>query len=92
DYKSFAEQVNHRPIAMLRDMMTLKKSDKPLPLEKIEPTTDLFKRFDSAAMSIGALSPEAHEALAMAMNQLGGYSNSGEGGEDPRRFGTNRNS
>ncbi|MCG6364763.1 glutamate synthase-related protein, partial [Vibrio fluvialis] len=47
---------------------------------------------DSAAMSIGALSPEAHEALATAMNRLGGYSNSGEGGEDPRRFGTERNS
>ncbi|MDN3684284.1 glutamate synthase-related protein [Vibrio sinaloensis] len=52
----------------------------------------MFKRFDSAAMSIGALSPEAHEALATAMNRLGGYSNSGEGGEDPRRFGTERNS
>ncbi|TOM84969.1 hypothetical protein CGH67_30745, partial [Vibrio parahaemolyticus] len=62
------------------------------PLERIEPKTELFKRFDSAAMSIGALSPEAHEALATAMNRLGGYSNSGEGGEDPRRFGTERNS
>ncbi|WP_391088261.1 glutamate synthase large subunit [Vibrio sp. NH-UV-68] len=92
DYKSFAKQVNQRPVAMLRDLMTLKKADKPLPLEKIEPSTDLFKRFDSAAMSIGALSPEAHEALAMAMNRLGGYSNSGEGGEDPKRFGTERNS
>ena len=49
---------------MLRDLLKLKKSDKPLPLEKIEPATELFKRFDSAAMSIGALSPEAHEALA----------------------------
>jgi glutamate synthase (NADPH/NADH) large chain len=77
---------------MLRDLMQLKKADAPLPLEKIEPSTELFKRFDSAAMSIGALSPEAHEALATAMNRLGGYSNSGEGGEDPRRFGTERNS
>ncbi|MBD1558920.1 glutamate synthase large subunit [Vibrio sp. S9_S30] len=92
DYKSFAKQVNDRPVAMLRDLLKLKKADKPLPLEKIEPNTELFKRFDSAAMSIGALSPEAHEALAMAMNRLGGYSNSGEGGEDPRRFGTERNS
>ncbi|KJY72478.1 glutamate synthase large subunit [Vibrio nigripulchritudo] len=92
DYQSYAKQVNERPIAMLRDMLKLKKADKPLPLEKIEPNTELFKRFDSAAMSIGALSPEAHEALAMAMNRLGGYSNSGEGGEDPRRFGTERNS
>ncbi|WP_394153019.1 glutamate synthase large subunit [Vibrio maritimus] len=92
DYKSYAKQVNDRPTAMLRDLMKLKKADQALPLEQIEPNTELFKRFDSAAMSIGALSPEAHEALAMAMNKLGGYSNSGEGGEDPRRFGTNRNS
>ncbi|MGR5000699.1 glutamate synthase large subunit [Vibrio celticus] len=92
DYLSFAKQVNARPAAMLRDLMSLKKADQPLPLEKVEPNSDLFKRFDSAAMSIGALSPEAHEALAMAMNRLGGYSNSGEGGEDPRRFGTDRNS
>ncbi|QMV15313.1 glutamate synthase large subunit [Vibrio spartinae] len=92
DYQQFAAQVNQRPVAMLRDLMKLKKSDTPLALEKIEPATDLFKRFDSAAMSIGALSPEAHEALATAMNRLGGHSNSGEGGEDPRRFGTERNS
>lgn len=92
DYQSFAKQVNARPAAMLRDLMSLKKAEQPLPLEKVEPNSDLFKRFDSAAMSIGALSPEAHEALAMAMNRLGGYSNSGEGGEDPRRFGTDRNS
>ncbi|USD60934.1 glutamate synthase large subunit [Vibrio sp. SCSIO 43140] len=92
DYKSYAKQVNDRPTAMLRDLMKLKKADQALQLEQIEPNTELFKRFDSAAMSIGALSPEAHEALAMAMNKLGGYSNSGEGGEDPRRFGTNRNS
>ncbi|OEF95345.1 glutamate synthase large subunit [Vibrio splendidus] len=92
DYLSFAKQVNARPAAMLRDLMSLKKADNPLTLEQVEPSSDLFKRFDSAAMSIGALSPEAHEALAMAMNRLGGYSNSGEGGEDPRRFGTDRNS
>ncbi|CDT96063.1 Glutamate synthase (NADPH) large chain [Vibrio coralliirubri] len=92
DYLSFAKQVNARPAAVLRDLMSLRKADQPLPLEQVEPNSDLFKRFDSAAMSIGALSPEAHEALAMAMNRLGGYSNSGEGGEDPRRFGTDRNS
>ncbi|MGF1752473.1 glutamate synthase large subunit [Vibrio makurazakiensis] len=92
DYQSYAQQVNSRPAAMLRDLMALKKSDTPVSLEKVEPNTELFKRFDSAAMSIGALSPEAHEALATAMNRLGGYSNSGEGGEDPRRFGTERNS
>jgi glutamate synthase (NADPH/NADH) large chain len=92
DYQSYAAQVNNRPTATLRDLMSLKKADTPLPLEKIESNTELFKRFDSAAMSIGALSPEAHQALATAMNRIGGYSNSGEGGEDPARFGTERNS
>ncbi|MGC9493806.1 glutamate synthase large subunit [Vibrio genomosp. F10] len=92
DYQHYSKQVNTRPNTMLRDLMKLKGADVPLPLDSVEPDTELFKRFDSAAMSIGALSPEAHEALAIAMNKLGGYSNSGEGGEDPRRFGTNRNS
>ncbi|MGL6258385.1 glutamate synthase large subunit [Vibrio sp. WXL210] len=92
DYQRFAKQVNQRPIAMLRDMFKLKPAQTPLTLDKIEANSELCKRFDSAAMSIGALSPEAHEALAIAMNRLGGYSNSGEGGEDPRRFGTERNS
>lgn len=53
----------------------------PISVDQVEPAENLYKRFDSAAMSIGALSPEAHEALAVAMNRLGGYSNSGEGGE-----------
>lgn len=92
-YKAFTQHVNLRPIATLRDLWQLKLP----PSEQIqntepEPAQALFKRFDTAAMSIGALSPEAHEALAVAMNRLGGYSNSGEGGEDPRRFGTERNS
>lgn len=92
DYKTYAETVNSRPVSSLRDLMKLKPADKPVSLEKVEAATELFKRFDSAAMSIGALSPEAHEALAIAMNRLGGNSNSGEGGEDPRRFNTERNS
>ncbi|GAM77031.1 glutamate synthase [Vibrio ishigakensis] len=61
--------------------MKLKPAQTPTPLEQVEPSKDLFTRFDSAAMSIGALSPEAHQALAQAMNHLGGYSNSGEGGK-----------
>ncbi|HET8902387.1 MAG TPA: glutamate synthase large subunit, partial [Saccharospirillum sp.] len=65
---------------------------KAIPMSEVEPAEALFKRFDSAAMSLGALSPEAHEALAIAMNELGGRSNSGEGGEDPKRYGTNRRS
>ena len=58
----------------------------------MEPAEALFKRFDTAAISLGALSPEAHEALAIAMNRLGGRSNSGEGGEDPARYGTDKRS
>src|SRR5699024_8331988 len=61
-------------------------------LDEVEPIEDILLRFDSAGMSLGAQSPEAHEAIAMAMNRLGGRSNSGEGGEDPARFGTERNS
>ncbi|GAL36469.1 glutamate synthase [NADPH] large chain [Vibrio maritimus] len=63
DYKSYAKQVNDRPVAMLRDLMKLKKADNALPLEQIEPNTELFKRFDSAAMSIGALSQKRTKRL-----------------------------
>jgi glutamate synthase (NADPH/NADH) large chain len=59
-------------------------------IDEVEPATDILARFDSAGMSLGALSPEAHETLAQAMNQLGGRSNSGEGGEDPARYGTDK--
>ncbi|GLX77955.1 glutamate synthase large subunit [Thalassotalea insulae] len=92
DYQTFAQQVNNRPVAALRDLLALKDDTQAIALDKVEAETELFKRFDSAAMSIGALSPEAHEALAIAMNRLGGFSNSGEGGEDERRFGTVKNS
>ena len=90
DYQRYATHCNERPVAALRDLLTLKCPDSPLPLESVEPIEDICKRFDSAGMSLGALSPEAHESLAMGMNQLGARSNSGEGGEDPARFGTNR--
>jgi glutamate synthase (NADPH/NADH) large chain len=92
DYKMFSAEVNNRPIATLRDLLALKDDCDPINIDNVEPDTEMFKRFDSAAMSIGALSPEAHEALAIAMNRLGGSSNSGEGGEDERRFGTVKNS
>ncbi|QBY04951.1 glutamate synthase large subunit [Thalassotalea sp. HSM 43] len=91
-YKVFADAVNTRPPATLRDLLALKEDQEAIKLDKVEAAEEMFKRFDSAAMSIGALSPEAHEALAIAMNRLGGYSNSGEGGEDANRFGTVRNS
>jgi len=92
DYKKFSAEVNNRPAAALRDLLALKDDTKAISLKNVEAESEMFKRFDSAAMSIGALSPEAHEALAIAMNRLGGYSNSGEGGEDERRFGTVKNS
>ncbi|MDP2523672.1 glutamate synthase large subunit [Neptunomonas phycophila] len=91
-YRIYADLVNKRPVATLRDLLSLKKGVKPIPLDEVEPVENILKRFDSAAMSLGALSPEAHEALAMAMNELGGRSNSGEGGEDPVRHGTNKRS
>ncbi|MGL1957747.1 MAG: glutamate synthase large subunit [Colwellia sp.] len=92
DYRKFADEVNQRPTATLRDLLALKDDCEPIDLSQVEPESEMYKRFDSAAMSIGALSPEAHEALAIAMNRLGGSSNSGEGGEDVRRFGTVKNS
>ena len=91
-YQKFAKEVNERPVATLRDLLAFKADTKAININKVEADTELYKRFDSAAMSIGALSPEAHEALAIAMNRLGGFSNSGEGGEDERRFGTVKNS
>ena len=91
-YKEYAGLVNERPVATLRDLLTFKKDIKGIDLNEVEPVESIFPRFDSAAMSLGALSPEAHEALAVAMNTLGGRSNSGEGGEDPARYGTNKRS
>ncbi len=91
-YKRFTELVDDRPVATLRDLFTVKGDNEAVELDKVEAAATLYPRFDSAAMSIGALSPEAHEALAVAMNRLGGRSNSGEGGEDPRRFNSERNS
>jgi glutamate synthase (NADPH/NADH) large chain len=86
----YAGLVNNRPPATLRDMLAIKKSIKPISVDEVEPIEKILPRFDSAGMSLGALSPEAHESLAMAMNSLGGRSNSGEGGEDPVRYGTNK--
>ncbi|WP_255374893.1 glutamate synthase-related protein, partial [Oleiphilus sp. HI0079] len=84
-YKEYAELVNKRPAATLRDLFVVSANAKEIPLSEVEPVENIFPRFDSAAMSLGALSPEAHEALAVAMNTLGGRSNSGEGGEDVAR-------
>ena len=92
DYRRFADAVDQRPTLSIRDLLALKPVKKPLPTDQVEKEENIFPRFDTAAMSVGALSPEAHESLAIAMNRLGGRSNSGEGGEDPARFNTDRNS
>ena len=89
-YMSYAKLVNTRPVSTLRDLMELKPAGPAVPLDEVEPVEDILKRFDSAGMSLGALSPEAHEALAIAMNRIGARSNSGEGGEDPSRYNTER--
>src|SRR5690606_26679262 len=90
DWKVYADHVNTRQVAALRDLLQVQPLGAPVALEDVEPISSIVRRFDSAAMSLGALSPEAHEALATAMNRLGGRSNSGEGGEDPARYGTER--
>ncbi|MHA7881182.1 MAG: glutamate synthase large subunit [Saccharospirillum sp.] len=91
-YRDFAALVNQRPVATIRDLFELASDRKAIPVSEVESPEALFHRFDAAGMSLGALSPEAHEALAIAMNELGGRSNSGEGGEDPKRYGTKRRS
>src|SRR5438552_1870785 len=70
----------------LRELIQIKDCTEPVPLDQVEPATEIIQRFVSTAMSLGALSPEAHEALAIAMNQVGARSNSGEGGEDPDTY------
>ncbi|NNF41285.1 MAG: glutamate synthase large subunit, partial [Woeseiaceae bacterium] len=89
-YREYASLVNNRPVATLRDLMKIRPASQAIPLDEVEPIEDILPRFDSAGMSLGALSPEAHEALAIAMNRMGGRSNSGEGGEDPARYGNER--
>jgi glutamate synthase (NADPH/NADH) large chain len=89
-YKSYAALVNERPVATLRDLMDIKPAGPAVSLDEVEPVEAILPRFDSAGMSLGALSPEAHEALAIAMNRIGARSNSGEGGEDPARYGSER--
>jgi glutamate synthase (NADPH/NADH) large chain len=92
DYDEFRRAVNERPASALRDLFALKPAGPPVPVEEVEPVEAITRRFECAGMSLGALSPEAHEALAIAMNRIGGRSNSGEGGEDPARHGTERRS
>jgi len=89
-YRAYADVVNDRPVTVLRDLFELKEAGAPVPIEEVESVEAILKRFDSAGMSLGALSPDAHETLARAMNAIGGRSNSGEGGEDPDRYGNEK--
>jgi glutamate synthase (NADPH/NADH) large chain len=88
-YKEYASLVDNRPPAMLRDLLSVKNFNKKNSIEP-ENIKSIIKRFDSAGMSLGSLSPKAHETLAEAMNALGARSNSGEGGEGKHRYGTNK--
>ncbi|WP_024479215.1 glutamate synthase large subunit [Cellulophaga baltica] len=86
-YKEFAKMVNEqsKSLMTIRGLFEFSNYD-PIPLEEVEPWTEIVKRFKTGAMSYGSISKEAHENLAIAMNRIGGKSNSGEGGEDPDRF------
>ncbi|WP_419773908.1 glutamate synthase large subunit [Halarcobacter sp.] len=92
DFKKLKELVDTRDKKFIRDFFEFNSDKDAIDVSEVESADDIFKRFATAAMSCGSISPEAHEAMAMAMNTIGGMSNSGEGGEDKGRFGTLRNS
>ena len=87
-FKEYSRLVDDqsRRLCTLRGLMELKHERKSIPLEEVEPIGEIVKRFKTGAMSYGSISKEAHEALAIAMNRIGGKSNTGEGGEDPARY------
>lgn len=86
EYTQLVDDQSER-MASLRGLLKFKTGVRPpVPLDEVEPASEIVKRFSTGAMSFGSISAEAHETLAIAMNRLGGRSNSGEGGEDPRRF------
>jgi glutamate synthase (ferredoxin) len=90
-YDRFSRLVDDREPMELRDLVEPAFVDRPVPLDEVEPAESIVTRFSSGAMSHGALSAEAHELIAIALNRIGAKANSGEGGEDPARFGTERN-
>ncbi len=85
EYTDLIDRQNHQ-LCTLRGLLEIKKSEKPIPIEEVEPAKEIVKRFATGAMSFGSISKEAHETLAIAMNRIGGRSNTGEGGEDEARF------
>ena len=88
----YLEVLEDRPDVQIRDLFTLPDTSEGYENQNISPIDDIFKKFTVSSMSLGALSEEAHQALAIAMNRLGGKSGSGEGGEDPLRYHTEKNS
>ncbi len=88
NYEEFARAINEQSERLLtiRGLMEFKKADNPVPLEEVEPAEEIVKRFATGAMSFGSISREAHTTLAVAMNRIGGRSNTGEGGEEADRF------
>jgi glutamate synthase domain-containing protein 2/glutamate synthase domain-containing protein 1/glutamate synthase domain-containing protein 3 len=85
EYTDLIDQQSQN-MATLRSLMKLKQGKKPVPVEEVEPAREIVKRFTTGAMSFGSISKEAHETLAIAMNRIGGMSNTGEGGEDEERY------
>ncbi|MDD3323766.1 MAG: glutamate synthase large subunit [Sulfurospirillaceae bacterium] len=92
DFQELTSLINKRGLKMVRDFFELSSDKEPISIDKVESKEQIFKRFATAAMSLGSISPEAHEALAEAMNKIGGMSNCGEGGESPERLKTHKNS
>lgn len=92
DYEKFKELINSRGLRQVRDFLEFKSDRDSIDISKVESKESIFKRFASAAMSLGSISPEVHEAIAEAMNRIGASSNSGEGGEDRERFKSVKNS
>ena len=92
DFKGLKNLIEGRDKKFIRDFFEFNSDKESIKIDAVEPKEEIFKRFASAAMSCGSISVEAHEAVAMAMNTIGAKSNSGEGGEDPKRFGTLKNS
>ncbi len=88
DFRKFCQLIDdqQRQLLTLRGLLDFKWADNSIPLEEVEPASEIVKRFATGAMSYGSISREAHETLAIAMNRIGGKSNTGEGGEDPVRF------
>ncbi|PKA55395.1 Ferredoxin-dependent glutamate synthase, chloroplastic [Apostasia shenzhenica] len=85
-YSIYQQHLANRPVNVLRDLLELKSDRRPIPVGKVEPASSIVQRFCTGGMSLGAISRETHEAIAIAMNRLNGKSNSGEGGEDPVRW------